>query len=302
MYDVIIIGGGPAGYSAALYSARANLKTLLFERLFSGGQMATTEFMENYPGFEEPINGFDLAIKMENQARRFGAEIMIDEVIDMELEGSVKTVKTLAAEYKSKAIILAMGGSPKELGLPEESLLKGRGISYCATCDGSFYKDKTVAVIGGGDTAVEDALYLSRLCKKVYLIHRRDSLRATKSLQVELFRNKKVEIVWDSVIKGILGDQAVEGMNIANVKTNEETRIDVEGIFVAIGANPNTGLVKGKVRISDEGYIVTDEEMKTDIPGVFACGDIRQKAFRQVITAAADGAIAAYSAEKHIGT
>ncbi|MFO7611382.1 MAG: thioredoxin-disulfide reductase, partial [Clostridia bacterium] len=293
---------GPAGYSAALYSARANLKTLLLERLFSGGQMATTEFMENYPGFEEPINGFDLAIKMENQARRFGAEIMIDEVIDAELEGSIKTVRTLAAEYKSKAVILAMGGSPKELGLPEESLFKGRGISYCATCDGSFYKNKNVAIIGGGDTAVEDALYLSRLCSKVSLIHRRDSLRATKSLQVELFRNKKVEIVWDSIIKGIVGDQTVEGMKIINVKTNEETRIDVEGIFVAIGANPNTGLVKSKVRLSDDGYIITDEDMKTDIPGVFACGDIRRKAFRQVITAAADGAIAAYSAEKYIGT
>ena len=300
VYDVIIVGGGPAGFTAALYSARANLKTLLFERMFSGGQMATTEVMENYPGFENAINGMELAMKMENQAKKFGAEVIYDEVIEMELREKIKTVKTRQTVYSTKSVILAMGGSSRRLGIDQENRLMGRGVSYCATCDGSFYRDMTVAVIGGGDTAVEDAIYLSRMCKKVYLVHRRDSLRAVKSLQQEVFHNPKVEIIWDSVVEDIEGTEAVEALKIRNVKTEETSTVKIEGVFIAIGMNPNTKLVEGVVDLSESKHILTDENMNTNIPRVMACGDIREKNLRQVVTAAADGAIAAYSAERQV--
>jgi thioredoxin reductase (NADPH) len=300
VYDVIIVGGGPAGFTAALYSARANLKTLLFERMFSGGQMATTEVMENYPGFENAINGIELAMKMESQAKKFGAEVIYDEVIEMELKEKIKTVRTRQNVYSTKSVILAMGGSYRKLGLDQENRLMGRGVSYCATCDGSFYKDMTVAVIGGGDTAVEDANYLSRMCKKVYLIHRRDALRAVKSLQQEVFNNPKVEIIWDSVVEDIEGVEAVEALKIKNVKTEKLSTLKIDGVFVAIGINPNTKLVEGVIELSESGHILTDENMNTKIPRVMACGDIREKNLRQVITAAADGAIAAYSAERQV--
>ena len=301
MYDVIIVGGGPAGFTAALYSARANLKTLLIERYFAGGQMSTTDVMENYPGFEEPINGIELAMRMENQAKKFGTEVISEEVVDLDLDNEIKIVKTTNGEYRCKTVILGMGGSPRKLGLPSENNLMGRGISYCATCDGSFYRDMDVAVIGGGDTAVEDANYLSRLCKKVYLVHRRDELRATKTLQEDVFKNPKVEIVWDSVPESINGDMTVESINVKNKKTGDVRMLEVSGIFVAIGSNPNTELIKDKLKMSESGYIVTGEDMQTSISGVFACGDIRDKLLRQVVTAAADGAIAAYAAEKYIG-
>ncbi|MCD6321700.1 MAG: thioredoxin-disulfide reductase [Clostridiales bacterium] len=301
MYDVIIVGGGPAGFTAALYSARANLKTLLIERYFAGGQMSTTDVMENYPGFEEPINGIELAMRMENQAKKFGTEVISEEVVDLDLDDEIKIVKTTNGEYRCKTVILGMGGSPRKLGLPSENNLMGRGISYCATCDGSFYRDMDVAVIGGGDTAVEDANYLSRLCKKVYLVHRRDELRATKTLQDDVFKNSKVEIVWDSVPESINGDMSVESINVKNKKTGDVRTLEVSGVFVAIGSNPNTELIKDKLKMSESGYIVTSEDMQTSIAGVFACGDIRDKLLRQVVTAAADGAIAAYAAEKYIG-
>jgi len=301
MYDVIIVGGGPAGFSAALYSARSNLKTLLIERFFAGGQMSTTEVMENYPGFEEPINGIELAVRMENQAKKFGTEVISEEVVELDLNDEIKIVKTTNGEYRCKTVILGMGGSPRKLGLPSENNLMGRGISYCATCDGSFYRDMDVAIIGGGDTAVEDANYLSRLCNKVYLVHRRDELRATKTLQDDVFKNHKVEIVWDSVPESINGDMSVKSINVKNKKTGDVRALEVSGIFVAIGSNPNTELIKDKLRMSQSGYIVTGEDMQTSIAGVFACGDIRDKLLRQVVTAAADGAIAAYAAEKYIG-
>ncbi len=300
VYDVIIVGGGPAGFTAALYSARANLKTLLIERMFSGGQMATTEVMENYPGFEDPINGIELAMRMENQAKKFGAEVLYDEVIELELKDKIKTITTRKTVFNSKSVILAMGGSSRRLGLDQENRLMGRGVSYCATCDGSFYRDMTVAVIGGGDTAVEDANYLSRMCKKVYLVHRRDSLRAVKSLQDEVINNPKVEIIWDSVVEDIEGTEAVEALKIKNVKTDEISTVKIEGVFVAIGINPNTKLVEGMVNLSPSRHIITDENMNTNIPRVMACGDIREKNLRQVVTAAADGAIAAYSAERQV--
>ncbi|HEX2924963.1 MAG TPA: thioredoxin-disulfide reductase [Ruminiclostridium sp.] len=300
MNDVIIIGGGPAGYTAALYSARAQLDTLVIEKMFSGGQMATTDVMENYPGFEEPIGGSDLALRMEKQARRFGTVVLNDEVLELNLDSAVKKVKTRNNTFECKSVILCMGASPKTLGLPKEDKFRGSGVSYCAVCDGAFFRGKTVAVVGGGDTAAEDALYLARFCPKIHIIHRRDAMRATKLLQNELCCNKKIEFHWDSVIEEIEGQFGVEGLKIKNLKTGESSSLKADGLFVAIGLNPNTSLVKGQVELNKEGYIVTDDRMQTNIPGVFAAGDVREKYLRQVITAASDGASAAYTAEQYI--
>ncbi len=300
MNDVIIIGGGPAGYTAALYSSRAQLDTLVIEKMFSGGQMATTDVMENYPGFEEPIGGSDLALRMEKQARKFGTVVLNDEVLELDLDSHIKKVKTKNNTFESKTIILSMGASPKMLGLPKEEELRGSGVSYCAVCDGAFFRGKTVAVVGGGDTAAEDALYLARFCPKIYIIHRRDKMRATKLLQNELCCNKKIEFLWDSLVEEIEGKFGVEGLKIKNIKTGEQSSIQVDGLFVAIGLNPNNSLVKDKVELSKDGYVITDERMRTNVPGVFAAGDLREKYLRQVITAAADGASAAYTAEQYI--
>ncbi len=300
MYDVIIIGGGPAGFTAALYASRAKLETLLIEKAFSGGQMATTFEMENYPGFEEPISGTDLAMRMENQAKRFGTKVIYDTVTELMLDTVIKTVRTEKGIYQGKAVILCMGASPRELGLPNERNLRGMGVSYCATCDGAFYRNATVAVIGGGDTAAEDAIFLTRFCEKIYVIHRRDTLRATRVIQDALFSNKKVEFIWNSTVEEIIGDTEVKGLNVKNLKTDEIKEINVDGIFVAIGNVPNTKLVEGKLELNGAGYIVTDESMQTNMFGVFAAGDIREKPLRQVITAASDGAIAAYMAERYI--
>ncbi len=300
MHDVIIVGGGPAGFTAALYSSRARLDTLVIERLFAGGQMATTYMMENYPGFEEPIGGADLALRMENQARRFGAKVINEAAVELELEGPVKTVKTTNNVYRAKTLILAMGASPRELGVPGEKELRGQGVSYCATCDGAFFADRVTAVIGGGDTAVEDALFLSRFCRKIYLVHRRDSLRAARVLQESLFSNNKVEIVWNTVVEKINGKFGVESITVRNVLTGEVKDIETDGVFVAVGNQPNSELVRGKLELTEGGYIRTDENMRTSVEGVFAAGDIREKVLRQVITAAADGAIAAYMAEKYL--
>jgi len=300
MHDVVIIGGGPAGFTAALYSSRGMLDTFLIERLIPGGQMATTYMMENYPGFEEPISGPDLALRMEGQARKFGTKVVHDDVIELKLEGKVKTIRTSKTTCESKVVILCMGASPRELGLPKEREFRGAGVSFCATCDGAFYKNKTVAVIGGGDTAAEDAIFLTRFCSIVFLIHRRNSLRAAKLLQEEVMNNPKIEIIWDTVVEEILGSFGVEGIRIRNLKTNDISHLKLDGIFVAIGTVPNTELVKGVVDLDENGYIITDENMATNIPGVFAAGDIRHKTLRQVITAASDGAIAAYMAERYI--
>lgn len=300
MYDIVIVGGGPAGFTAALYAARARLDILLIEKMISGGQMATTYLMENFPGFEEPISGPDLALRMENQARRFGAHIINDAVTELVLDKQIKVIKTPKDTFRSKTVILSMGARPRELGLTNEKKLRGSGVSYCATCDGAFFKDRVVAVVGGGDTAAEDAIYLTRFCPKVYLIHRRDSLRATKVLQEAVFNNKKIEIIWDSAVEEIKGDFGVEGIKVKNLKSNETQELSVEGIFVAIGVLPNTGLVKGKVELNEAGYVITDDNMLTNIFGVYAAGDIREKVLRQVITAASDGAVAAYMAERYI--
>ncbi len=300
MYDVIIIGGGPAGYAAALYSSRAKFDTLVIEKMFTGGQMATTDVMENYPGFEEPIGGADLALRMEKQARKFGTVVLNDEVIELDLDSKIKVVKTKNNTYECKALILCMGAYPKMLGLEKEEAFRGAGVSYCAVCDGAFYKGKTVAVVGGGDTAAEDALYLARFCPKVYVIHRKDKMKATKILQDELCCNKKIEFVWNSVVEEIIGQFGVEGLRVKNLITEEKSTLTVDGLFVAIGLKPNISLIDGKVQQTKDGYILTDEKMQTNIPGVYAAGDIRQKFLRQVITAAADGATASYSAELYI--
>lgn len=300
MHDTIIIGGGPAGYAAALYSSRAKLDTLVIEKMFTGGQMATTDVMENYPGFEEPIGGADLALKMEKQARKFGTVVVNDEVLEINLDSKVKFVRTKKNSYECKALILCMGAYPKSLGIPKEDDFVGAGISYCAVCDGAFYKGKTVTVVGGGDTAAEDALYLARFCPKIYIIHRKDTMRATRLLQDELLNNKKIEFIWNSVVEEIYGQYGVEGIKIRNIKTGQASNLKTDGMFVAIGLTPNTWLVKDKLNLNKEGYILTDEKMQTNIPGVFAAGDIREKFLRQVITAAADGASASYAAEHYI--
>lgn len=300
MYDVIIIGGGPAGFTAALYSARARLKTLVIEKMFSGGQMATTDHMENYPGFDEPVGGIELALKMEKQAKKFGAEILYEEVIDIELNDSMKIVKTTTNTYVCKSLILCMGASPRTLGLDKEDRFRGFGVSYCAVCDAAFYKDKTVAVVGGGNTAAEDAILLAKYASKVYLIHRRDNLRAAKLVQEELFKYDKIEFVWNSQVIELLGERKLVGIRIKNNITNEISTLDIDGLFVAIGLDPNNAIVKGKIKLSEHGYIITDNNMQTSVEGVFAAGDICDKPLRQVITAASDGAVAAYSAEKYI--
>jgi len=272
MFDVIIIGGGPAGFTAALYSARAKFNTLLIEKRFAGGQMATTSFMENYPGFEEPISGPELANRMENQAKRFGAKISNEDVIDITLDTVIKKVKTKNNTYHSKVVILCMGAFPKKLGLSSEERFKNAGVSYCATCDGALFRDRAVAVIGGGDTAAEDALYLSRFCSKVYLIYRRDSMRATKVLQDSLLNCKNIEFIWNTTVDDIYGKFDVEGIKIKNNITDETSDLKVDGVFVAIGNVPHTELVWGEIELNPAGYIVTDEKMQTNMFGVFAAG------------------------------
>ena len=300
MRDILIIGGGLAGLTAGMYTKRAGLDALLFERMFTGGQASTTNLIENYPGFDDPISGPDFAMKIENHARKFGLEIQYDEVIGMELDGKIKKVKTQSKEYEAKAVILAMGAEPKKLGLDKEDEFRGRGVSYCATCDGAFFKDRDVVVVGGGDTSAEDAMFLAQYANKVYLVHRRDTLRATKILADRVIASKKVEKVWNSVVEAILGEDHVTGVRIVNVKTGDKREIKADGLFIAIGVRPNSELIKGKINMTEAGYVLTNDAMETNVPGVFAAGDIRQKPLLQLVTAAADGAIAAYSAQKYI--
>ncbi|MPM78852.1 Thioredoxin reductase [bioreactor metagenome] len=300
MIDIAIIGAGPAGLTAGLYAGRGGAKAVVFEEMFSGGQAASTYKIENYPGFPDGVSGMDLGMLMEQQAQRFGTEIKNERVTSLELDGAVKRIKTDGGEYEAKTVILAFGAAPRPLGVENEEKLRGMGVSYCATCDGAFFRDKTVAVVGGGDTAIADAIYLARFAQKIYVIHRRDSLRASSALQETAFANERIAFVWDSVVEGLIGDQALSALKLKNVKTGELSQLDVSGVFVAVGTMPKTELVSGKVELSGDQYILTDVHMKTNIQGVFAAGDVRVSPLKQVVTAVADGAVAASEAIAYI--
>lgn len=300
-YDVTIIGGGPAGLSAGMYAARAALKTVLLEKGMPGGQAATTDKIENYPGFPEGIPGPELAMKMDEQARKFGLEVKYDDVLAVSQgPDGIITVKTYEGEISSKTLIIAGGAESKLLGVPGEQELRGRGVSYCATCDGAFFQDKKVAVVGGGDSALQESIFLTKFVQKVYVIHRRGELRATKVLQDKAFANPQIEFILDSVITNILGNDQVEVLKVKNLQTSEEKAIAADGVFVYAGKIPSTNLYEGFVTLDDNGYILTDTKMQTSRPGVFAAGDVRQTPLRQVVTAVADGAIAAVSADEYI--
>ena len=299
LYDMIVIGGGPAGYTAALYAARSGLSVLVLEKLSAGGQMTNTDQIDNYPGFPEGIGGFELGERMQKGALRFGAENQFSEVKSVELSGQVKIVRTRKKEFQARTVVLAAGAYPRKTGVEGEDRFAGRGVAYCAACDGMFYKDKTVAVYGGGNSAVEDALLLSRICKKVYLIHRRDALRATKVYQDALF-GSSVELVRNSRVTAFLGDKHLTGVETEDTKTGEKRELSLDGIFVSIGRIPDTGLFEGQVDMDEAGYLIADETTRTNLPGVFAAGDVRTKQLRQVITAAADGAAAAWNAEQYL--
>ena len=299
IYDVVIIGGGPGGYSAALYCARSGMSVLVLEKLSPGGQMATTGQVDNYPGFEDGIDGFELGEKMKKGADRFGAETAFDEVIRVDLKAEPKKITTTGGEILTKTVVIATGASPRELGLPEEKKLRGRGVAYCAVCDGMRYKDKTVVVSGGGNSAAEDALFLAKICKKVYLVHRRDALRASMVYQNAL-KDSPVEFLWNSRIEEILHKKKVTGVRLADVKTGEEREIACDGVFVAIGRVPDTAVFEGQVERNEQGYIIADETTRTNVPGVFAVGDVRTKPLRQIVTAASDGAVASKFIEEFI--
>ncbi len=301
MYDVVIIGGGPAGLTAGIYAARSGLKTIILEEKVFGGQIVFSADLENYPGFPEGISGMEIIDKFLEQAKKFEVEISYDGVEKIENDISCKRViLTNKSCITAKTVILATGASADRLGCPGEAKFLGKGVSYCATCDGAFFKGKTVAVVGGGDSALEEALYLANLVKKIYLIHRRDQFRAVKILQDRVKKNNKIEIVFDSVVKEILGDKFVKGVLVENVKTKQQSRLDIDGIFIYIGLTPNSKFVSDLIQTDEYGYIITNEEMETNIPGIFAAGDVRKKSLRQVITACADGAIAASNAQKYI--
>ena len=300
IYDTVIIGGGPAGYTAALYAARAGLSTLVLEKLSPGGQMTETQNIENYPGFSDGIDGFTLGFNMQSGAEKFGAESDMTEVLSVKLSEDPKVITTDKGEVLAKTVIIATGAYHKHLGVKNEEELIGRGVGYCAACDGMFYRGKTVAVVGGGNSAVQDALLLSRICKKVYLIHRRDTLRATKVYHEPLMKAENVEFLWDSAVDDLLFEKKLHGANVKNLKDGSVRSIELDGLFISIGRSPVSELFKDEISTDAQGYIIADESTKTNIPGVFAAGDVRTKALRQVVTAAADGAVAAHFAEEYI--
>jgi len=300
VYDIIIIGGGPAGLTAGLYGARSLLKVLLLERLAPGGQVLTTDRVENYPGFPEGVSGFELIDRMKKQAEHFGLEIRNEEVQKLELSNTQKRVYAGKEILETKTVILCCGANWKRLGIEGENKLVGKGVSYCATCDGPFYRDQEVAVIGGGDTALEEAIFLTRFVKKIYLVHRRDKLRGTKLLQERAKAQQKITFLWETIPLKILGQQGVEGIELQQVRTKEISQKAVSGVFVFIGTQPNTDLVKGRLDLNREGFIKTDVDMQSSIPGVFAAGDVRAKLLRQISTAVGEGATAAFAAEKYL--
>jgi thioredoxin reductase (NADPH) len=298
-YDVVIVGGGPAGLTAGLYAARAGLKSVLLERGIFGGQIVNARLVENYPGFPEGISGAELGEFMHRQAVKHGLDILITEVTGVGTGSSYK-ISTTEGDIQTKSIIIAAGSEYRKLGVAGEERLSGRGVSYCATCDGFFFRDREVAVVGGGDTSITDALELAQHCRKVYIIHRRDQLRATKALQEKAFSQPKIELVWNTVVDEIVGDKMLKSLHLRNVKTGQSSNLEVDGIFVAVGIKPNNQVFSQLVVLDEAGFIVTDELMRTSAPGIFAAGDIRHNSFRQIINAAGDGAAAAISAFKYL--
>ena len=300
IYDVIVLGGGPAGCTAAMYCARSGLETLLVEKMSVGGQMNQTTQIDNYPGFDEGVDGFGLGMKMHAGAQKGGAQTKYGQVASVELTGEVKTLQLGSEKLYAKTVILATGADHKHLGLPGEEEMVGRGVAYCATCDGMFFRGKTVAVVGGGNSAVADAIYLSRIAKQVTIIHRRDSLRASKIYHDQLQKLENVQILWNHKVTGFKAEMKLTAAQLENTVTGEQTELPLDGLFISVGRDPQTALFAGQLELDSAGYIVADETTKTSIPGVFAAGDVRTKAVRQIVTAAGDGAVAAYYAEEYL--
>jgi thioredoxin reductase (NADPH) len=299
-YDIVIVGGGPGGLTAGMYAARANRKTVLLEKFMPGGQIANTEDVEDYPGFEH-ISGADLAMKMTEHAKKFGLEIVSDEVTEVYSDGENRLAACASGDiYRARAIILSPGGSPVKINVPGEKEFIGKGVSYCAICDGAFFRDQIIAVVGGGDAAVEEAMYLTKFGKKVVLIHRRDKLRAQKIIQSRAFKNEKLEFIWDSVVEKINGDDKVQTLSLKNVKTDEKSTLEVGAIFVFIGFRPNSNIFRDPVKKTEGGYLITDFKMETSIKGIYACGDVRDQLVRQITNAVGDGTTAAVAAEKRL--
>jgi len=300
-YDLVIIGGGPAGLTAGLYAARARLNVVLLEKAALGGQVIVSDWVENYPGFPEGLNGFELMQRMADQAKRFGLTIETNEVVSLDLTEPIKKIHLNDKTVTAHTIILAAGASPKKLGIPGEDMFSGKGVSFCATCDGPFFKDRVVAAVGGGDTAVKESLFLTKFAKKVYLIHRRDELRATKILQERALENDKIELIWDSVVTSINGGLTdVESLTVKNVKTQETQTLSVDGCFIWVGTDPNTKFLGDTIHVDKSGFIIVDLSMETSVPGVYAAGDIRNPLCRQIVTAVGDAAMAVYSAENYL--
>ncbi len=296
-YDIVVIGGGPGGLTAGMYGARANMKTVVVERFQPGGQIANTEEVEDYPGFEH-ISGAELAMKMADHARKFGLEIVSDEVVEVRSEGEHRKVAVGAGgtNYVGKAIVVCTGGSPVLLNVPGEKEFTGKGVSYCAICDGAFFRGQVIAVVGGGDAAVEEAMFLTKFGSKVIVIHRRDQLRAQKIIQQRAFANPKMEFIWDSVVEEVVGDAKVRSLKLKNVKTGAVSNLEVGAVFVFVGFHPNTKMLPKGIAMTDRGYIVTDYKMETSLPGIFACGDVRDQLVRQITNAVGDGTTAAMAA------
>ncbi len=299
MYEVLIIGAGPAGMTAAIYAARAGYKTAILEHGVPGGQAATTDMIENYPGFPEGVSGPELMMKFFEQTQTFGVEMIYEQVQSLDVTGDVKKVITDKQTIETKALVIASGAKPRTLGVANEGRLRGRGVSYCATCDGFFFKDQPVAVVGGGDTAVEEAMYLTKMCSNVTLIHRRDELRANKLAQSRALANEKLNILYDTVVDEIVGEEKVTQLKLRNKKTDETSTLDINGVFIFVGYLPNASFLPAELEVNEQGYIITDEGMATNVPGVFAIGDVRQKKLRQVTTAVGDGGAVMHSIEEY---
>jgi thioredoxin reductase (NADPH) len=299
-YEVIIIGGGPAGLTAGLYTARSRFSTLLIESALFGGQMTTTDLIENYPGFPEGITGAELSRLMEEQAKRFEVKMVTQEVAEVGLQGDMKVVKTYESNYICEALIICTGTEYRKLGVPGENEFTGKGVSFCSTCDAAFFKDCQIVVVGGGDSALTEAIYLTKFAKEVTIIHRRDALRATKIYQERACANPKIKFLWNSVIQEIKGDKTVHSVLVKNVKTNEVKELETEGVFLFVGLLPRTQFLKGLVKTDEGGYIVTDEKCETSVKGIFAAGDCRKQLLRQIATSVGDGATAAFAVEKYL--